>query len=171
MSTRIIIAMSCALLTTLVFADPTHADPTHADSTPIDDVQMLLGAIDIPLTPETMAKAGLTEARATAALAKKSETRYARMRAIGALSQFATPTAREKIEAVARGDDDVYVQRQAVAALVAGFGQTDTAGVRKLLAEIAPGAPAPVAEEIQRQRAVLNTVALPPAPSADTVRR
>lgn len=121
---------------------------------PSPAAEMLLGAIDIFLTPENIKKAGLTEAQAVTVLEDAQRKRYLRVRAVNALNLFATPTARVAIERAALQSDDYEVRRQAVVSLARGFGPGDKAGVTDALKRISQDAPVQlrsvIADEVAR---------------------
>jgi hypothetical protein len=99
-----------------------------------DGAAVLLGAIDVPLTPETLAAAGLDEARATAVARDATARRYLRVRAAGALGVLGTDGARRTLEALAAEDADVEVRIQAVTALARVWAPRDPAVAERLRA-------------------------------------
>ena len=105
-------------------------------------VRMLVDAIDIPLTPEAVARAGLTESMAAALAADTAGKRYTRVRAVGALGVIGTDSARQLIELLARADADEQVRVQAVISLARIWGGDDreavTGFLTTLLGEDAP---------------------------------
>lgn len=108
--------------TALLLASPALAQTTPNVSARAD---LLLRAIDIPLTPETIRQAGLTPADAMAVIDDDQATRYARVRAVGALGVFGTPEARRTIERLAVADPDEQVRVQALISLARVFGPDD----------------------------------------------
>ena len=126
-----------------------------------EQARLLLGAIDIFLTAENIAQAGLTEAFAQATLRNTTSKRYLRMRSLGALGLIGTQTARAALRNTARRDPDPYVQRQAVNTLAFSWGATHPASVTTLLLEIRENAPPLVSEEIRTQLERLKTVSRP----------
>ena len=128
--------------------------------------ERLLAAIDVPLTLDTIERAGLTEAVALRVLGDATRTRYERLRAASALPFFATATARAALERVASTDSDLELRVQAVTGLARGFGLTDPQGVRATLdaALALPGTPAYVREHWGRERVALTPPAATPTP-------
>lgn len=96
---------------------------------------LLVDAIDIPLTPESVARAGLTEAHAVALATDVSARRYTRVRAVGALGVLGTVTARALIERLAVVDGDAFVRAQALVSLARVWGPSDREAVEGFLTE------------------------------------
>lgn len=149
-------------LRSLVLAALTCSFPAVALAESLPDV--LLAAIDVPLTHEVIGRVGLTEAHAATRLADVSAKRYVRLRAVSSLPFFGTPTARALLERTAAEDRDVEVRIQAVTSLARGFGPGDPVGVLAALNGLAKGAPPKLAEAIAVEIGRLNTP--PAAPSA-----
>ena len=105
---------------------------------------LLLGAIDVPLTEQGMARAGLTEPVAAAVLSDSSRSRYLRARAVAAVARFRSPAGRALLERVAATDPDDELRIQAVISLARAFGPTDRPGVSAHLEALAHTAPGPV---------------------------
>jgi hypothetical protein len=145
-----------AALITLLLAAPAAADPfehaahpdahaaaAHASEHPAADsaatdpraAEMLLLAIDIPLTPETIERAGLTEAQAARVALDVKQSRYARVRALGALGVFGTDLGRRLIEAAAVADPDEQLRVQAVISLARVWGPDDRPTIGAFLVE------------------------------------
>ena len=140
-----------------------------AAQTPSNDVPLperLLAAIDVPLTLDTIERAGLTEAVALRVLGDGTRTRYERLRAASALPFFATATGRAALERVAAADSDLELRVQAVTGLARGFGLTDPQGVRAALdaALHQPSTPAYVRDHWAKERAALESPASTGAP-------
>ncbi len=127
MSARVLVLL-------LALAAPAMA----ADAAPT--AELLLGAIDVPLTPEALAAAGVDEARATAVARDPARRRYLRVRAAGALGVLGTDGARRTLEALAAEDPDVEVRIQAVTALARVWAPRDPAVAERLRA-LHAGAP------------------------------
>lgn len=113
--------------------------------------RMLVDAIDIPLTPEHVARAGLTESMAAALAADTAGKRYTRVRAVGALGIFGTDSARRLIELLATADADEQVRVQAVISLARIWGTDDREAVVGFLTERLGDAPAVVDDAIARE--------------------
>jgi len=141
------------ILSLLALAAPAGAEPPAPRT-----AATLLGAIDVPLTPEAMARAGVTEAFATETLGRATARRYLRQRAVSALGLLGTDTARRIVERTARKDADVQVRVQAVISLARAFGPTDRAAVATTLRELSGDAPAPV---VKAARAELERLLAP----------
>lgn len=111
------------ILLALALAGPALADPAF----PKDprNAELLLYAIDIPLTPDTVARAALTEQHAARIATDVKRPRYPRVRAIGALGVIGTDSARRLIETLAVTDDDEQVRVQAVISLARIWGHDD----------------------------------------------
>ncbi|MCA9537813.1 MAG: hypothetical protein KC620_02930 [Myxococcales bacterium] len=118
---------------------------------PPPSAELLLRAIDIPLTPERLEAAGLDEDFAAAALADAARDRYARVRALGALAVHGSPHARQLIEAAALADADEAVRAQALISLARAFGPDDRAAVTSFLIDRLPLATAAEVELIDRE--------------------
>jgi len=139
-----------------------------AAQTPSNDVPLperLLAAIDVPLTLDTIERAGLTEAAALRVLGDGKRTRYERLRAASALPFFATATARAALERAAAADSDLELRVQAVTGLARGFGLADPLGVRAALdvALAQPDTPLYVRDHWAKERVALEAR---PAPGA-----
>lgn len=131
-----------------------HAAPVtdgQPSALPAANARLLIDAIDIPLTPETIERAGVTEALAAALAADPTAKRYTRVRAVGALGVIGTDSARRLIELMARGDADPQVQVQAVVSLSRIWGVDDRVEVVRFLTERLGDAPAPVDDAIARE--------------------
>lgn len=119
-------------------AHPDARAAAHPDAHPATDpraAEMLLLAIDIPLTPETIERAGLTEAQAARVALDVKQSRYARVRALGALGVFGTDLGRRLIEAAAVADPDEQLRVQAVISLARVWGPDDRPTVGAFLVE------------------------------------
>lgn len=154
--------MKCALFIVLTLASSAAAQ-TPAVNVPLPE--RLLAAIDVPLTLDTIERAGLTEAVALRVLGDAGRTRYERLRAASALPFFATSTARATLERVALQDSDIELRVQAITGLARGFGASDPSGVRAALdaAVALPGTPPYVRAHWAQERAQLE--AAPRSPS------
>lgn len=117
--------------------------------------RMLVDAIDIVLTPQTVAQAGLTESMAAALAAHTAEKRYTRVRAVGALGVFGTDSARRLIELLATADADEQVRVQAVVSLARIWGADDREAVIEFLTDRLGDAPPAVDDAIARELARL----------------
>lgn len=127
---------AAAAATMMLLAGPASAQTAPAEASPLTpQADLLLRAIDIPLTPETIARAGLTPAEAMAVVADGEASRYARVRAVGALGVFGTLEARRVIERLAVADPDEQVRVQAVISLARVFGPDDRAAVAGFLVD------------------------------------
>jgi hypothetical protein len=82
--------------------------------------ELLLSAIDVPLTAAAIEQVGLTEAVTLQVLHDLQRPRYARLRAASALPFFGTDTALAALTARATEDTDTEVRLQAVTSLVWG---------------------------------------------------
>lgn len=112
---------------------------------------MLVDAIDIPLTPETVAAAGLSEAHAAALAADPDGRRYTRVRAVGALGVLGTPSARELVERLAVTDADELVRAQALVSLSRVWGRSDREAVVDFLTARLDDASPAVSDAIARE--------------------
>jgi hypothetical protein len=89
--------------------------------------ELLLSAIDVPLTAAAIEQVGLTEAVTLQVLHDLQRPRYARLRAASALPFFGTDTALAALTTRATEDTDPEVRLQAVTSLVWGAeAQEDT---------------------------------------------
>lgn len=113
--------------------------------------RMLVDAIDIPLTPQAVAQAGLTASMATALAADTAGKRYTRVRAVGALGIIGGDDARRLIELLATADGDEQVRIQAVVSLSRIWGADDRESVAAFLTGLLGDAPAAVDDAIARE--------------------
>lgn len=134
---RTTVIMKASLLLLGLAAAPAVAAPPA----PTKSAELLLGAIDVLLTPENIQKAGLTEAWATAVVDDAGARRYLRARAVGALALMQTPTARARIEHAALADADDEIRIQAVISLARAFGPADREQVTRFLRGAAESGP------------------------------
>lgn len=130
--------------------------PEAAEAAVPPTVRMLIDAIDIPLTPEALARVGVTEAHATALAADPAAKRYTRVRAVAALGVLGTDSARRLVELMATADADPQVRIQAVVSLSRIWGADDRAEVARFLTERLDDAPPRVDEAITRELARLH---------------
>lgn len=117
---------------------------------------LLLGAIDVPIDPFTVAAAELTEARALEVAGDLNQRRYLRMRAVAALGVFASDAARATIEDFAAHDTDVEVRIQAVIMLARRFGVDAPGRITAQLLALRPAAPPALARVIRAEVDRLN---------------
>jgi len=115
------------------------------------DARMLVDAIDIPLTPATVARAGLTESMAAALALETTGKRYTRVRAVGALGVLGTDSARRLIELLATADADEQVRVQAVISVSRIWGADDRDAVTGFLNDRLGDASPVVADAIARE--------------------
>lgn len=137
------LALAFALVAPAASADPGDRfpkDPRNAE--------LLLAAIDIPLTPETVARAALTEQHAARVATDVKQPRYPRVRAVGALGVIGTDSARRLIETLAVADRDEQVRVQAVISLARIWGQDDREAVGGFLVDRLVDAPPVVSDAI-----------------------
>ncbi len=118
--------------------------------------ELLLGAIDVPLTDAGLARAGVTEPVALAVAADGQRRRYLRARAVAATARFRTPQGRALLERLAAHDADHEIRIQAIISLARAFGPADPAGVGAALDALAPGAPDAVRALLDAERARLR---------------
>lgn len=123
-----------ALIALVTLTGPALAGPgEHGDAAP--HAELLLRAIDIPLTPDTIEHAGLTEAVAARIALDLKQKRYTRVRAIGALGVFGSDLGRRLIESAAVADPDEQVRVQAVISLARVWGPADRPTVSAFLVD------------------------------------
>lgn len=154
------LAATLALLAGTATAQVAPADEAHAkfvtdgqSNVPgaTANARLLIDAIDVPLTPETLEMAGVTEAEVAALAADPSARRYTRVRAVGALGVIGTDSARRLIELMAVGDADPQVRVQAVVSLSRIWGVDDRVEVIRFLTERLGDAPVQVDDAIVRE--------------------
>lgn len=124
-----LLALAAPALTAPALASPGE----HGDAAP--HAELLLRAIDIPLTPDTIEHAGLTEAVAARVALDLKQKRYTRVRAIGALGVFGSDLGRRLIESAAVADPDEQVRVQAVISLARVWGPADRPTVSAFLVD------------------------------------
>ena len=95
--------------------------------------EVVLAAIDIRLTPETVVDAGITVSMAEAHALDPSASPYLRARAVSALAALGNEAARHIIEVVAQIDTHRLVRAQAYTSLARVFGPWDRATVDAFL--------------------------------------
>lgn len=134
---NLIPALLSALTLVCALAADAGADDPYIPPSAGLSADVLLKAIDIPLTAENVKQAGLTEKQALAALDDPKSRRYTRMRALSALAFLPSDTARAAIERIAKADADEVVQEQAIITLARAFGPKDPKTVRGFLEFIA----------------------------------
>jgi hypothetical protein len=162
---------SFALATCLVLvplaasAEPvTPAPAAPGPAAPVPG-ELLLAAIDVPLSTELVRRSGLTEATATRLLADPTQRRYVRLRAVSSLPFFGTASARALVEATLAADADEVVRIQAATSLARGFGTADPVGVVAHLKQATRGASPAVAEAIAAELARLLPAGGEPGPT------
>lgn len=104
-------------------------------------VDLMLGAIDVVISPMLIAEVGLTEDYAIAVATDPAQRRYMRVRATGAVGIFGSPRARSVLLDLARHDSDFEVRVQAVTSLAHWFAEDAPGQLNAELMGIADGAP------------------------------
>ena len=132
-----------ALSLILSLANP--APMTHAD--------LLLGAIDVVLSPMNIAAVDLTEDHAVEVATDANNRRYLRVRATGALGIFGSARAHATLLDLARHDTDVEVRVQAVISLVRWFAEPAPGALFADMRALAEDAPPTLRRVIERQLA------------------
>lgn len=138
-------------LTALALLAALSGPAVAAPPAPTPEAEMLLGAIDVMITPATLKQAGITEAWATAVVDDIKARRYLRARAIGALAIIGTDSARARIERAASADHDLEIRIQAVISLARAFGPADEERVNGFLKGLAPEAPEALRDVLHRE--------------------
>lgn len=155
-----------ALLLTIALAAPALAQT--APGAPTDAVtvspaaELLLGAIDVPLTDEGLARAGVTEDVAAAVAADGQRKRYLRARAVAATARFRSAKGRALLERLAARDADHEIRIQSIISLARAFGPADRASVTAALQAMQPTAPATVRPLLDAELARLRASAPSP---------
>jgi len=111
----------------------TLCSPMASVANPIGEV--VIAAIDIRLTPETVVESGITVALAQRLAFDPNAKPYVRARAVSALAALGTDHARQILEIVAVMDAHEGVRAQAYVGLSRAFGPWDRAGVSSFLME------------------------------------
>ena len=136
---------------TVAVAGPTFAAPAGPAAPRPDPAAMLLGAIDVVMTPATLAASGVTEAYANRVLQDPEAGPYLRVRAAGALGILGTDTARQTLERLAEKGTGEPLRIQAVVSLARVWGPRDEAKVGSFLRRISVDAAPPLAETISAE--------------------
>ncbi len=118
--------------------------------------ELLLGAIDVPLTDEGLARAGVTEDVAAAVASDGQRRRYLRARAVAATARFRSAEGRALLERLAAQDADHEIRIQAIISLARAFGPADPAGVGATLDALRSDAPDAVRPLLESERARLR---------------
>jgi len=121
--------------------------PTTAAADSVAEV--VIAAIDIRLTPETVVESGITITLAQELALDPEATPYVRARAVSALAALGGEAARQVIEVVAVMDPHHMVRAQAYVSLARAFGPWDRAGVSGFLMEGLAGAEGVVTRRIR----------------------
>lgn len=145
MKTLTLLALASLALTAPALASPGE----HGDAAP--HAELLLRAIDIPLTPDTIEHAGLTEAVAARVALDLKQKRYTRVRALGALGVFGSDLGRRLIESAAVADPDEQVRVQAVISLARVWGPADRPTVSAFLVDRLADESAAVGDAVLRE--------------------
>ena len=142
----------------LALCGPAMAAPEALTHGP-ERAELVLRAMDIPLTPDVVARAGITERVAIELLKAPGARPYDRVRAISALAFFQTTTAYDTIVDQARTAEAPQLRTQAVITLARAFGPADPQKVDAVLAALP--ADTKLAKVIAQERARLIRPAQP----------
>jgi len=136
-ATFLVAALCLSLMSTSasVSAEPLSAQRQHEAPTKRAPADLLLDAIDVWVTPELVARAGLTAEHAERVLLNRSERRYRRIRAMAALCITSPERALEVLPELMRSAPDAELRVQAVIHLTRAFGEERRAQVEGLLRE------------------------------------
>ena len=151
-------AVLCTMISPALSQNHSHQHSTEK----VDPVRVILGALDIRLTPELMDTHGITFAQAAEVALDQGAGLYLRVRALAGAAMVGEEAAHVLLKDIVEGDEHIEIRRQAIISLSRIFGRQTPRVVALELRALMPACPDSLQARIEHETAWLDT--LPSAP-------
>ena len=129
----------------------------------LKSTEVILGAIDIRLTPQRLEDNGITFEYAASIALEEGNRLYLRARAIAAAALLGGEAAQVLLNEIAGQDEHLEIRRQAIVSLSKVFGRKDPRRVHDELTALRVVCPVELQRRIDIERDWLTTLIQPPA--------